>query len=165
MCNYEGFTIIGSVTIDDDARRAPHRHARGSGGTRCSRRASASAALTLADEGKARYTLVIPRDAQRIEQKAAGDLRPHLQLICGADFPVVTEDQFAAGSGPFISIGRTQLLAKSTCQWKSADLAAEGYALEVIGGNVYLYGGSGRGLMHGVYCAAGGRPGLPVVLD
>jgi len=34
---------------------------------------------------------------------------------------------------------------------KAADLAEEGYAVEVVGEDVYVYGGSGRGLMHGVY--------------
>jgi hypothetical protein len=147
---YDGFTIIGSVTIDGDAgvhrtdMPQQWRNSLQPGG-------AASAALILADKGTAGYSLVIPRDARRIEVKAASDLRTNLKLICGAEFRVVSEDQFTAGTGPFISIGATKLLAESKCQWKNLDLAVEGYALEVADGNVYLYGGSGRGLMHGVY--------------
>ena len=39
----------------------------------------AAAALTLADKRKAGYSLVIPRDAQRIEVKAASDLAQNLK--------------------------------------------------------------------------------------
>lgn len=114
-------------------------------------RGEASAELTLAEGGKSLYTLLIPVDAKEIEKKAAGDLQENFKRISGAEFPIVDEAARGDAGGPFISIGRTQALAKSSCQWKDADLAAEGYALEVIGPNVYLHGGSGRGLIHGVY--------------
>lgn len=146
---YEGFTPFGQVIVGSDLgvhrtdmpRR--WRNALQPGGERVS--------LTLADGGTATYTLVIPRAPKRIEEKAASDLRRHLALICGADFAVITEDEFAAGSGPFLSIGATELLARSACRWKAADLDTEGYAVEVVNANVYLYGGSGRGLLNGVY--------------
>ena len=95
---------------------------------------------------------MIPRDAKRIEKKAASDLRPVPQADLRRRLPGRQRGRSSpAGGGPYISVGRTELLAESRCQWKNADLAAEGYALEVVGENVYLYGGSGRGLMHGVY--------------
>jgi hypothetical protein len=147
---YEGFTIMASITIDRDAgvcRTDMPKSWRNS----LRPQGKAAAALTLADKGKARYSLVIPKNAKRIERKAAGDLGHYLKLICGADFAIVGEDEFAADDGPYVSVGCTELLAGSRCKWKSADLAAEGYALEAVGENVYLYGGSGRGLMHGVY--------------
>ncbi len=147
---YDGFTNLGAVTIDRDA--AVHRTDMPKGWASALKpRGTPAPALTLADNHRARYTLVIPRDAKRIERKAASDLALYLKLISGADFPIVTEADFSPKGHPFLSVGRTELLAKSSCEWKSADLAAEGYALEVLGGNVYLYGGSGRGLMDGVY--------------
>ncbi len=147
---HEGFTIMGSVTIDGDA--GIHR-------TDMPREwmnslqplGAAGPPLLLADMQAARYALVIPRGARPSERKAAADLRHNLKLICGAEFPIVTEDQFLAGSSSHISIGRTELLANSPCKWKSDDLAVEGYALETVGENVYLVGGSGRGLLHAVY--------------
>ena len=148
--NYEGFTITGSVTIDADA--GVHRTDMPAQWVNSLKPTGmASAPLTLAERGRAQYTLVIPRDPRRIERKAASDLRHNLKLICGAEFPVVSEGRFAGDGAPYISIGRTELLAESPCKWKTADLASEGYALEVAGADVYLYGGSGRGLMHGVY--------------
>jgi hypothetical protein len=147
---YEGFTIMASVTIDGDGgihRTDMPAEWRSS----LKPRGKPAPALVLADGGTARYSLVIPGNAQPIERKAAADLRFYLGLICGADFPIVSEQELAAKSGHYVSVGRTALLAGSPCKWKDADLAAEGYALEVVGGNVYLYGGTGRGLMHGVY--------------
>jgi hypothetical protein len=147
---YEGFTIMGSVTIDGDA--GVHRTDMPREWTNSLKpTGDAAPPVTLADRGKARCALLIPRDAQRIEAKAAADLAHYLKLITGADFPVVSEGAPAALSGPVISLGRTALLAASACRWRAADLAAEGYALEVADGNVFLYGGKGRGLMHAVY--------------
>ncbi len=147
---HEGFTIMGSVTIDGDA--GIHRIDMPREWTNSLKPSGeAGPPLLLADTRAARYVLVIPRDSRPIERKAAADLRHNLRLICEAEFPIVTEDQFQAGSSPYISIGRTELLANSPCKWKSDDLAAEGYALETVGENMYLVGGSGRGLIHAVY--------------
>ena len=94
---------------------------------------------------------MVPKNAKEIETKAAHDIARYFKLISGADFPIVAEGAPAVKARPLISIGRTRLLERSASKWKHADLAAEGYAIEVLGKNVYLYGGSGRGLMHGVY--------------
>jgi hypothetical protein len=148
--NHDGFNNIGALIVDKDT--GVHRTDMPAGWQNSLKpKGSASEPLLLADNGKALYALVIPKDAKPIEIKAAGDLAKYFKLICGADSPIVAEDQWSDKTHPFISIGRTQLLKQSSARWKTADLAAEGYALEVIGENVYLYGGSGRGLLHGVY--------------
>ena len=168
--NHDGFTMFGSVTIDREV--AVHRtDMPPQWFNSLQPKNTAAAPLTLAEDAQARYTLVIPADAKRIEVKAASDLGFYLKLISDADFAVVRESELPADGAPgitgpapvagersqshspgrYISVGRTARLANSACQWKVADLAAEGYALEVQGENVYLYGGSGRGLLHGVY--------------
>jgi len=147
--NHEGFTAMGTVTVDNEGlvhrtdMPARWRNSLTPAG-------DPVGPLTLAEGGQARYALLLPGDAGRVELRAAGDLARHLQLICGADFATSGESEAPAGT-PFISIGRTNLLAASACRFKDADLAEEGYALEVVDGNIYLYGGSGRGLLHGVY--------------
>ncbi len=148
--NHDGFTIFSAVTIDRDA--GVHRTDMPASWVNSLKpKDTAAATLSLAENRKARYALVIPEGASRIEKKAASDLGHYLNLISEADFAVLSEADLPASGVPYISIGRTGRLADSSCQWKDADLAAEGYALEVIGENVYLYGGSGRGLLHGVY--------------
>ena len=149
--NYEGFTPLGAVTIDRDA--GVHRTDMPQQWLNSLKpKDPAAAALTLADNRKARYVLVIPKDAKRIEKKAASDLGLYLKLICEADFPIVSEAELPAGGTCRTSASVAPgCWPSSPCQWKDADLAVEGYALEVVGENVYLYGGSGRGLLHGVY--------------
>ncbi len=148
--NHAGFDSAGTITVDREA--AVYRTDMPRQWTNSLRPSGkASPPLALADHGKAAYALLVPKNAKEIETKAAHDIALYFKLISGADFPIIAEDAPAIEGRPLISIGRTQLLAHSPSQWKNADLAAEGYAIEVLGKNVYLYGGSGRGLMHGVY--------------
>lgn len=148
--NHHAFTPFTTITIGDEA--LVHRSDMPKEWRNALRpKGNPSPALLLADAGRARYVVVIPREPKPIETKAAADLSRHLEWISGADFAILREDQLRAKDTPYISIGRTDLLARAKARWKSADLAPEEYALEVVGGNVYLYGGPGRGLMHGVY--------------
>ena len=54
--------------------------------------------VTLSEEGRARATLVIAREATRAAQFAAHELQWHLRLITGADFPVARDDEAVAGA-------------------------------------------------------------------
>ncbi len=147
---HDGFTNMGSIAIGTDSVvSAAPRPAQWSNALKPT--GSAAAPVTLASDGQARYQLLVPRDSRPLERKAAAELALHLKLICGAPFAVVVEGTPPSDQRPVISLGRTDLLARSACRWRGADLAAEGYALEVDGANVFLYGGSGRGLLHGVY--------------
>jgi hypothetical protein len=148
--NHDGFDNVGSLTIDQES--IVHRTDMPEPWTNALKpQGNASAPLTLAEQGKTAYVLVIPKEAKDIEKKAAHDLGRYFTLISGAQFPLVSEDALPATANRVISIGQTQLLERSACNWKNLDLAAEGYAIEVIGGDIYLYGGSGRGLLNGVY--------------
>jgi len=148
--NYDGFDPMGSVVIGQDL--SVHRTDMPRSWRNALKPAGRTApALLLADDGRAGYPLVIPGAAARIEEKAAQDLAHVLGLICGAEFAVVREGTGSQGQGPCISLGRTQRLRDSAAAWKDADLAAEGYAIEVVDRTLFLYGGSGRGLIHAVY--------------
>jgi len=148
--DYDGFDNIGTITIDKETsviRADMPSHWKNS----LRPAGNASPSLTLANKGKALYLLIIPKNAREIEKKAASDINYYFKLISGAGFAIVSEDKLPSNKHTYISIGRTQLLAKSKSGWKSTNLAVEGYALDVIDKNIYLYGGSGRGLMNGVY--------------
>ena len=147
---HEGFTIVGSVIVDEET--LVHRSDMPREWVNSLKPTGAAASpLLLAEASIARYVMIIPRNPKPLERKAAADLGQNLKRICGAEFSIVTEEQFQAGSGPFISLGRTECLAKSTCKWKNDELAAESYALEIANENVYVFGGDGRGLLHAVY--------------
>lgn len=106
-------------------------------------------ALNLASGKKANYKIIIPASAKEIEIKAANDLSNYFNIISGANFAVVRDSNFKGGK--FISIGATKQLASSTSKWKKSDLKGEGYAIDIINGNLYLYGGRTRGLLDGLY--------------
>jgi len=105
--------------------------------------------LNLASNKKTNYKIVIPANAKIKEQKAASDIARYFGNISGATFKIVKDNEFKGGK--FISIGATKQLASSTSKWKNSDLKAEGYAIDIINGNLYLYGGRTRGLLDGIY--------------
>jgi hypothetical protein len=148
--DYDGFDNIGTITIDKETSTI-RSDMPGQWKNAVKPVGKTSPTLILANKAKALYMLVIPKNARDIEKKAASDIKYYFKLISGANFTIISEDKLPAKKCSYISIGRTQLLAKSKSAWKSTNLAVEGYALDVIDKNVYLYGGSGRGLMNGVY--------------
>ena len=147
---HDGFDNVGSLVIDQDSG-VYRTDMPTTWENTLKPKGNVSETLLLADGGKTDYVLVVPRNAKEIETKAAADIARYFKLINGATFPIVAEDAPEVKSHPFVSIGRTQLLEQSACNWRKTNLAPEAYAIEVVGKNVFLYGGAGRGLMHGVY--------------
>jgi len=109
------------------------------------------AEITLARGGKALYSILIPAAASPQEIKAANDLSQWLGQIAGARFDIVREPEAGAIKGRFISIGLTRLLAGSGSKIGDAKLADEGYAIDEVGGNLFLLGGATRGPINAVY--------------
>jgi len=105
--------------------------------------------LHFADRKKTDYVIVIPKNPKDIEKKAAATLSYYFNYISGADFKIVKDDKFIGKN--FISIGQTKQLINSKSKWKNSDLLNEGYALDVIDNNMFLYGGRTRGLLDGLY--------------
>jgi hypothetical protein len=148
--NYDGFDHVASVVIGRDT--AVHRTDMPRQWRNALKpKGRAAPSLRLAEDGRARYTLLVPEEPARIELKAAQDLAHCLTRICAAEFPILREGVSAQAEGPCISLGRTRRLGASAARWLDADLETEGYAIEVIDGDIFVYGGSGRGLIHGVY--------------
>ena len=111
--------------------------------------------LTLAFRGSTNYTIVIPRQATTMEQKAAEDLAQWLHEMTGAEYPVLDDsclDPQSEGPRParMISIGKT-LLTSGARAVTRADLGDEGYSIAVRGNNLLLLGGRKRGPINAVY--------------
>jgi hypothetical protein len=106
------------------------------------------AEITLAKGGKARYGILIPAAPSTQEQKAAADLAQWLGEITGARFEVSRESDVAP-KGKVISIGNTNLLAKS--EMAEIILDDEGYAIDEKDGDLFLIGGATRGPINAVY--------------
>lgn len=107
--------------------------------------------LVLAQGGEARYRIVLPVEPSTQEEMAAEELARWLKAMSGAAFEVVREVTGFRPDGREISLGRTRLLADSPLESKEADLGNEGYAIDVQGETLYLFGGAWRGPIYAVF--------------
>lgn len=105
--------------------------------------------LTLSENGRALYRIVIPTSSSPQDLKASSDLSDWLQELTGATFPIVTDDQ--GSQEKEISVGRTSLLQGLDAGLVQKDLGDEGYAIAVKGERIFLWGGKKRGAINAVY--------------
>jgi hypothetical protein len=87
--------------------------------------------------GKSNYVIVLPRDADADETRAADFLRNHVSKISGCELPVVYSDTLAGGHSIIIN--------------KSPEIAtADGFSVTTAGNTLLIKGGNGRGVIYGV---------------
>lgn len=91
------------------------------------------------------YKIVIPAEPSAIEQKSAKVLQKYVQKITGVELPVVRGDAGAGNAALYI--GHT----RKGDALHPGKLPAEGYLLETRGKNLVIMGGSGKGLLYGIY--------------
>jgi formylglycine-generating enzyme required for sulfatase activity len=103
--------------------------------------------LPLASAGRAFYDIVLHERATSQEEKAAADLAHWLEEMTGAKFTVRRES--AGKTERVVSIGNTVLAAQASLA--DPDLDDEGYAIDVVGENLFLRGGKTRGIINAVY--------------
>ncbi len=120
---------------------------------------SLAGTITIAQQGKSAYTIVVPANAPETVGEAAAELQKDLALATGAKLAIQKDD--GRISGPVLSLGATQ-------QAKAAGFSPEGMKLESYrivtkGGNLYILGpdtpegkwtpngGTSNGTASGVY--------------
>ena len=91
--------------------------------------------------GRSLYSIVLPPDATETEKTAASELQAVIKRMSGADVPITTTP---AGKNIFVGWSSRLGVAKP-------DAADESYTYKTVDGNLYIYGGSQRGTMYGVY--------------
>ncbi len=100
--------------------------------------------LILASNNASEYKIVIPAKASKLELRAASVLQDYFQRVSGVQLPIIAD---AAKPGtPAIYIGHTSKEKKIP-----VNLPAEGSLLITDGKDLVIYGGSGKGLIYGVY--------------
>jgi len=105
--------------------------------------------LALARDGKTAYAILIPAEATSVERKAAADLAEWLYVMTNANFDIVREGDGAPERA--ISIGATARFETAKLAAVGAELGREGYGLDVKAGDLFLWGGDGRGPINAVY--------------
>lgn len=101
--------------------------------------------ITLVANGRSEYKIIVPAGASKLEQRSATTLQSYIQKSTGALLQVVTEG--GKVTGPAIYIGHTAKEEKVHTQ----KLAPEAYRVQAVGQDIVFCGGSGKGLIYGVY--------------
>ena len=98
-------------------------------------------------EGSTNFSIVIPKEASPLEQKAAAELRTFLSKIASPALTVVGEDRYQGENA--IYLGNTQAAQSVALETKL--LEEDGYQFHRLGNDFSLTGGSEKGLLHGIY--------------
>ena len=109
---------------------------------------AAAEKVTIATNGRAVATIMLPPDPSLPEQTAARELAHYLGKITGATF-TLAQEQTAVGVTTAIHVGPTQfVLGQGIDQSK---LAPEEWIIRTVGPNLILVGGRPRGTLYAVY--------------
>ena len=106
------------------------------------------AGLTLAENGKSDYVIVLPEQAGTVEKRLAKEFQQHFAKITGATLPVQMETAVPAAV-PKIAIGRTALARKNGAFAPKQD--PEELIIRTAGKDLVLAGGSLVGTGFAVY--------------
>ena len=104
---------------------------------------------TLFNNGKSDYAIVLCKNASTSEQTAAKELQGYLEQIGGVALPIITRDQLNKGQ-KHILIGYNKKYG-AEFGVECPDKNDEGFTYRNVGDNIWIYGGSQRGTMYGVY--------------
>lgn len=97
--------------------------------------------------GKEGYQIVIPSQADSITLKAANELQLYLMKLQKAELPITEESKYKGDNA--IYIGRTNYSDAMDINYIQLD--TDGYAFKHNEENFIIVGGSGRGVLYGIY--------------
>lgn len=115
--------------------------------------------ITLVQNGKSTFTIVIPANAPTSVQNAAQEMQTSVELATGVKLPLLEDD--APVSTSVVSLGNTQ--QAKTAGFGSETMADESFRIVTRSGNLYILGpdtpnggwtknnGVSNGTAHGVY--------------
>jgi len=106
--------------------------------------------LTLVDDGKPLYTIVLPKQPTPVERTAARELADHLEKATGARLEVLTEDQPEA-TGNALLVGATERAARLLPGLDLAALGPDAIVMKTAGRDLILAGHPKRGTLYAVY--------------
>lgn len=95
----------------------------------------------------AEYQILVPDQASPVEKRAAQQLQHYLNEMSGEDLTVRKEQDYRSGPGFFI--GQTRYA--KTRGMNSRQLKEDGFAYYPIDSNLIVAGGTGKGVLYGVY--------------
>ena len=111
----------------------------------------AGSVLTITENGKSDYSILIRKNPTSQDQKSAEELQQWLQQMTGSTLPIEEESRKTRAKSEIISIGQTKSLKRSRMAAMEEDLEDEGYGIAVKGKKLYLWGGRTRGVINAVF--------------
>jgi hypothetical protein len=105
--------------------------------------------ITLADDGRARYRIVAASDADGIEDYAAQTLAGYLKEMTGAEFSVVSPDEFKVDR-PAIFVGLSEPALARLGPEPLANLRDQEHVARSVGQDILLYGKGHRASLDAV---------------
>jgi len=105
--------------------------------------------ITIAENGRSDYKIVVSREASPSERHAAEELRGFLKEMTGADLPILTDE--VGMNGKEIILGRNRHLDGLNLQIDWGKLGDEGFRICTVHPHLVIAGGRLRGTMYGVY--------------
>ncbi|MCP4641233.1 MAG: DUF4838 domain-containing protein [bacterium] len=107
-------------------------------------------ALTLAEDGRSDYVIVVAKDAIPAERTAADELRLHLAAVTGAILPVVIEGDGRAAQSKAMVLGMGDRFRKAFPDMAPESLKYDGIVMKTVGDTLYLAGDRPRGTLYAV---------------
>ncbi|MBM3499499.1 MAG: DUF4838 domain-containing protein [Armatimonadetes bacterium] len=107
-------------------------------------------ALTLTQEGKSDYVVVVAAEASPSEQHAAEELQRFLREISGAELPIVGDDQPLAAHEIILGVDNAHL-GQVFPDLPLPVFGKEGFWIRTAGERLIILGGKPRGTLYGVY--------------
>lgn len=91
--------------------------------------------LSLAENGKANFVIVIPPEASKVTAFASKELKVFIDKALNSDIPILTE---ADGNIPALVVGDCDLARKAGLDIKK--LPRDGYYIKTVGNNIFILG-------------------------
>lgn len=101
----------------------------------------------LFKDGRSDYAIVLPADASVSELTAAEEFRDMIYKMGGVLLPIIDNDGAAA---KHVYVGYSEW-GHTKLGVKRPEKSDEGYCYRTMGDDLFIYGGSDRGTMYGVY--------------
>ena len=110
---------------------------------------NAGSVITLVENGKSDYVIVLPEEPQEYEMKAALELQYYLKQMTGVEIPVMSDDLPASEFE--IIIGKSDRIESSGIKIDDHELEEDGFIIRTKDTRLFIVGGSRKGALYGVY--------------
>ncbi|WP_160499598.1 DUF4838 domain-containing protein [Paenibacillus dendrobii] len=105
--------------------------------------------VTIAIDGLSDWRIVVEEGAIASETHAARELQHFLREICGAELPIVSDEQPLAEKE--LIVGDNRHLRELGIDLDTGRLGQDGFVLKTVGNRLVIAGGQPRGTLYGVY--------------